>query len=253
MAIENRLALTRVREARERALAILQENFAHDVLDIDELERRVTAAHTSESEAEIVALVADLPPLDGAAPLPVMNALVPAGEVNATATIRATMSATRRGGAWDVPRRLEVRGLMSATVLDFREARFPSGPVDVEIHALMSSVEIIVPPGLSVATDGSAFMGVFEQVHRAPAHPDPSLPLLRIHGRAVMSAVEVKLRLPGERDHLDTQASHRAQQRAVREERAQMKHERRLLKEQRRLLKEQRRLQDSQQTGRRRG
>ena len=148
MALENRLALTRVREARERALAILQENFAHDVLDIDELERRVTVAHTSESIAQIEALVSDLVPLgDGAAPLPVMNALVPAAEVNALATIRGTMSATRRGGAWDVPRRLEVRGLMSATVLDFREARFPPGPVDIEIHAVMSSVEIIVPPG----------------------------------------------------------------------------------------------------------
>ena len=92
-------------------------------------------------------------------------------------------------------------------------------------------------------------MGVFEQVHRAPPHPDPNLPLLRIHGRAVMSAVEVKLRLPGERGSLDTQAAHRAQQRALRDERVQMRHERQLLKEQRRLLKEQRRLED----GRRRG
>ena len=192
MAIENRLALARLREARERAIAILQENFAHDVLDVDELEKRVTAAHRSESEDELVALVADLHPPDGAiAAIPVVNALVPAEQINAAATIRATMSATRRGGAWDVPRHLQVRGLMSATVLDFREARFPPGPVDIEIRAVMSSVEIIVPPGLSVATDGSAFMGVFEQVHRAPPHPDPDQPLLRIHGRAIMSAVEV--------------------------------------------------------------
>jgi len=262
MAIENRLALVRVREARERAIAILQENFAHDVLDVDELERRVTAAHTSESPAELAALVADLQPLDGAAAaIPVVNALVPASQVNAVATIRATMSATSRGGAWNVPRHLEVRGLMSATVLDFREARFPPGPVDIEIHAVMSSVEIIVPPGLSVATDGSAFMGVFEQVHRAPPHPDPDQPLLRIHGRAIMSAVEVKLRLPGEpgyiqshidahrEAHFEAHVSHQqahlarhAVRRALREERDQIRHQRRMLKEQRRLLKEQKRL-----------
>lgn len=263
MAIENRLALTRLREARERAIAILQESFAHDLLDVDELERRVTAAHTSATEGELVALVADLQPsLEGAgATIPVVTALVPAAEISATATIRATMSATRRGGAWDVPRHLEVRGLMSATVLDFREARFPPGPVDIEIHAVMSSVEIIVPPGLSVATDGSAFMGVFEQVHRAPPQPDPNQPLLRIHGRAIMSAVEVKLRLPGERgyieSHVDAQRdahleAHRAHQqahlarhavrRAMREERDEVKHQRHMLKEQQRLQRAQRRL-----------
>jgi len=261
MAIENRLALGRVREARERAIAILQENFAHDVLDVDELERRVSAAHTSQSEAELAALVADLQPFEGAASSPVVNALVPASEVNAAATIRATRSATRRGGAWNVPRHLEVRGLMSATVLDFREARFPPGPIDIHVHAVMSSVEIIVPPGLSVATDGSAFMGVFEQVHRAPPHPDPDQPLLRIHGRAIMSAVEVKLRLPGEpgyvQSHRDAhreadreaqlahQQAHLAQHAvrlALREERDEVKHQRQMLKEQRRLLREQRRL-----------
>ena len=262
MAIENRMALTRLREARERAIAILQDSFAHDLLDVDELERRVTAVHTSESEVEIAALVADLQAAggDGSA-MPVVNALVPAAQVNAAATIRATMSATRRGGAWSVPRHLKVRGLMSATVLDFREARFPAGPVDIEIHAIMSSVEIIVPPGLSVATDGGAFMGVFEQVHRAPPHPDPDQPLLRIHGRAIMSAVEVKLQLPGEPGHLEGESvaqttapleaemthhqahmAHHAVRRAMRQERDEMKHQRHMLKEQRRLLKEQRRL-----------
>jgi hypothetical protein len=241
---ENRLAVRQLRDTRERALAILQESFAHDRLSMDELERRVTAAHTSESAADIEALVADLPALEGASAfsLPVTSALVPASQVNSIATIRGTMSATRRAGAWDVPRRLVVRGLMSATVLDFREARFPPGPVDLDIHAVMSSVEIIVPPGLAVATDGSAFMGAFEQVHRAPAHPDPTTPLLRVRGRVIMGVVEVKLRLPGERGDLDAHPPQRAERQIMQADRAQMKHERRMVREQRRLVKEQRRL-----------
>lgn len=241
---ENRLAVAHLQETRDRALAILQESFAHDRLNVDELEQRVTVAHTSESAADIEALVADLPPLEGSTtrPMSVNNALVPASEVNAVATIRGTMSATRRAGAWDVPRRLVVRGLMSATVLDFREARFPPGEVDLDIHAVMSSVEIIVPPGLAVATNGSAFMGTFEQVHRAPSHPDPTTPLLRVRGRVIMGVVEVKLRLPNERGDLDAHPPHRAEWPALRADRAQMKHERGMLREQRRLLKEQRRL-----------
>jgi hypothetical protein len=41
-------------------------------------------------------------------------------------------------------------------------------------------------------------MGSFEEVERAPAHPDPDAPLLRVHGLAIMGAVEVKMRMPGE-------------------------------------------------------
>jgi Domain of unknown function (DUF1707)/Cell wall-active antibiotics response 4TMS YvqF len=195
---ENRLTLAAARDARERVIAALQEHFAHDALDVDEFERRVTLAHTSEVAADIDALIADLPTLALAAPPAPQRALVPAADVRPSQATFALMSSTRRAGPWTVPRRMSVRGIMSSTVLDFREARFPPGVVDVEIRAVMSSVEIIVPPGLAVETHGSAVMGTFDEVERAPAHPDPEAPLLRVHGLALMSAVEIRMQLPGE-------------------------------------------------------
>jgi hypothetical protein len=198
---ETRLALAEARDTRERVIAALQEHFANDVLDVEEFERRVTVAQTSEVAAEIRALLDDLPAPTGAAalaPAPAPRALVPAADVHPTATVFALMSSTRRAGPWTVPRQMQVRGVMSSTILDFREARLPPGPVDVEIRAVMSSVEIIVPPGLAVETHGSAVMGSFDEVERAPVHPDPDAPLVRVHGLAVMSSVEVKMRLPGE-------------------------------------------------------
>jgi hypothetical protein len=195
---ETRLALARAQETRERVIGALQEHFAHDALDVEEFERRVTLAHTSESREAILALLDDLPALADAPGRAPKAALVPADEVRPVQTLRAVMSATERRGPWVVPRKVRVRATMSATVLDFRDARLPAGPVDVELRALMSSVEIIVPPGLAVETEGTAFMGTFEHVDRAPAHPDPGAPLLRVRGLAVMSSVEIKMRLPGE-------------------------------------------------------
>jgi hypothetical protein len=195
---ENRLTLAAARDARERVIAALQEHFAHDALDVDEFERRVTLAHTSEVVADIEALVADLPLLATPTLPSPQRALVAAADVRPSQTVFGVMSSTRRAGPWTVPRRMRVRGLMSSTVLDFREARFSTGPVDVEVRAMMSSVEIIVPPGLAVETHGAAFMGTFDEVERAPAHPDPEAPLLRVHGLAVMSAVEIRMQLPGE-------------------------------------------------------
>src|SRR5262245_8765656 len=117
---ENRLVLAQARETRERVITALQEHFANDVLDVDEFERRVTLAHTSESVEEIQALVGDLPaPGGGAAPAPAApprNALVPAAQVRPSASVLAVMSSTRRAGPWTVPRRMRVRGLMSSTI-----------------------------------------------------------------------------------------------------------------------------------------
>jgi hypothetical protein len=197
---ETRLSRARAHETRERVIAELQEHFAHDALDVDEFERRVTLAHTSESSVEIARLTADLPAL-ASAPAPAQTtALVPADEVKAVQTIRGIMSSTERRGPWVVPRRIRVRATMSSTVLDFRDARLPAGPVEIDLRAIMSSTEIIVPPGLAVETEGVAIMGSFEHVDRAPAHPDPDAPLLRVRGLAFMSSVEIKMRLPGETD-----------------------------------------------------
>lgn len=212
---------------RERAIATLSEHFAQDDLDVDEFERRVTLAQTAQSLDDIAALTRDLAPLSAepaASAAAGTTALVPAAQVTAAQSIRGLMSATTRSGPWTVPRRLEVKSTMSSTVLDFREARLPPGIVDVDVRALMSSVEIIVPPGLAVETHGSAIMGTFDEVDRAPSDPDPEAPLLRIHGRAFMSAVEVQMRLPGEsagHSHLrrsrELRESRRAQRRLERQ------------------------------------
>jgi hypothetical protein len=195
---ETRLALARAQETREKVIGALQDHFAHDALDVDEFERRVTLAHTSESREAILALLDDLPALAEAPGRAPKTALVPAEEVRPSQTLRAIMSSTERRGPWVVPRQVRVRATMSSTVLDFREARLPAGPVDIDLRAIMSSAEIIVPPGLAVETEGVAIMGTFEHVDRAPAHPDPGAPLLRVRGFAFMSSVEIKMRMPGE-------------------------------------------------------
>jgi Cell wall-active antibiotics response 4TMS YvqF/Domain of unknown function (DUF1707) len=211
-----------MQESRERAIGALQESFARDDLDVEEFERRVTAAHTVESPEEIDALTRDLEPLPVTQPALRGNtdALIPRDGVPPVQTIRGLMSATSRTGPWTVPRRLRIRTVMSSTVLDFREARFPSGAVELDLRAVMASVEIIVPPSLAVETRGSAFMGTFDEIDRAPSHPDPDAPLLRIHGLAVLGAVEVKMRLPGESDREHRQRQSREQRDTRRAERA---------------------------------
>jgi len=192
---------------RERTITLVSDGFAAGLFDVDELERRVTIAHSTEDRHELAKLEEDLGALAPArmepatVPLPrpsSRSALIPERDVRPHMDVWAIMGGAQRRGAWSVPRELKIVAIMGGCELDFREARLPEGPVDVHITALMGGVQILVPPHLAVEMNGSAIMGGFDHVSRARAQPEPGAPLLRIHGLAVMGGVEVKTRLPGE-------------------------------------------------------
>lgn len=225
----NRALIRRAQETRERVIARLSDHFAHDALDVDEFERRVTVAQTSEDPADIEALLADLPEVAGPiAPVPavvptVVPALLPAERDRDT--LYAIFGGIDRRGAWTVPRRMKIVAIMGGAHLDLREARFPPGVVELDVTAVMGGIEIVVPPGLAVQMHGSAIMGGFADIDRAPANPDPDAPLLRVRGLTMMGGVNVSMRLPGESER----GARRRERRALRDERR----EQRLLDRQR--------------------
>jgi hypothetical protein len=209
--IRDRALIARTRDVRERVIAKLSSEFAQDTMDVEEFERRLTIAHTAASPAEIEALVADLPPDEAPVPAPAAattTALARAPASHEQRTLYAIMSGIDRRGPWTLPSKLRIVALMGGAQLDLRDARFPEGPVDLDIKAFMGGVQIIVPPGLAVQTNGSAIMGGFSEINRAPETPDPDAPLLRIHGFAFMGGVDVQTRLPGETDR-DAHHRHR--------------------------------------------
>jgi hypothetical protein len=219
----DRAAQARVHDVRERAIAALSDAFANDALEVEEFERRVTRAHTSESVEEITALTSDLAPTTALAPATV--ALAPAAPASDAEpeTVYAIFGGVDRRGTWTVPRSWRVVATFGGAQLDLREARFPTGVIDLEVRAVFGGVQIIVPPGLAVEVQGTAIMGGFQNVNRAPAHPDPDAPLLRIRGLAFMGGVDVTMRLPGE-----------SERQADRRRRVESRQERRALRDERR-------------------
>jgi hypothetical protein len=135
--------------------------------------------------------------------------------VRPSSLVVSIMGGSERHGTWSVPRTLNVLAVMGGARLDLREARLPAGVIDVRVAALMGGVEIIVPPHLAVEASGSAIMGGFQHVERAPAQPDPGAPLLRVTGLALMGGVHVEMRLPGE-TRQDAQRRRRRERRDLR-------------------------------------
>jgi hypothetical protein len=188
-----------LRTARDQAIAVLSDAFAHDLIEVDEFEHRLTLAHQATTLAEIAKTVSDLTAPESATALVAASTAVPvvAGGRESDRVI-AIFGGVERHGAWRVPSHLQASAVFGGMSLDFREAVFAPGVTEIYVMALMGGVELIVPPGLSVEVSGTAIMGGFGHVERTPVQADPDRPLLRVHGLAVMGGVAVETRLPGE-------------------------------------------------------
>jgi len=215
---------------RDQVIARLSDAFAHGAFDIEELERRVTVAHTARTAVEVEALTVDLKEPASTTALAPRPEPLPETFVEPTGRMLCVMGGARRTGAWTVPRRLKVTTFMGGAELDFRDARLPAGPVDVEIKAMMGGVHVLVPPGLAVEAHGNAVMGGFDQVHRSAPRLDPNAPLLRIRGTAVMGGVQIEMRLPGELSEWEEHAR-------LHQEHQQRRKERRLERRERKALR----------------
>lgn len=198
--------LVALRDKRQQAIARLSECYADDLLDVDELDRRLDLAHAARTVAELDALIADL-----AVPA-TSTALVPASATMALAVddparpaakrLRVIMSSVERRGRWTVPKQLELRAFWGNVELDFRDASLGPGVTTIDVRVTMANLELILPPGLAVDVDVSSFAGNVEERHRVPPDDDPQQPILRITGAVRLGNLEISTRLAGESERM---------------------------------------------------
>lgn len=185
---------------RERAVQALASHFAQDHLTTQELELRFERVYRASTTAELQALLRGLPVLQPSLTLYEPPPTYSVGPPTSSPTEKryfAFMGEVRRKGTWIVPNRLHLFATMGAVRIDLREAQIPAGGVDIDATALMGEVRIILPPGLHADVDGFALMGEFTD-RTAGAASTLDAPVIRVKGSAVMGAVRVETRLPGE-------------------------------------------------------
>jgi hypothetical protein len=187
-----------VRDRRERAIQLLSDSFATDVIALEEFEERLTRLHAAASLAEVDAVVADLePPPAGATTTALAPLRVDAALAVPRKKVMSVFGSVERRGAWTVPAALDARAVFGSVELDFREARFSAAITELEVRVVFGSLEIIVPPQLAVECEGTGVFGSIESFGGG-AVADPERPLLRVRGAAVFGSVEVHARRPGE-------------------------------------------------------
>jgi len=206
MTTEERPEGPRLGPQRDATIEALCEHFADDVLSVEEFERRIDTAHRATTQADLEALLQDLPARHLPAASPRKEGLARTQGYSVTspervqdqAVVMAIMSGIGRKGRWSPARNNYAIALMGGAELDFREAVMPPGVTELRIYAMWGGVEVIVPPGLHVESHGFAVLGGFEHAADDALLPGPHTPTLRITGLAVMGGVEITVRHPGE-------------------------------------------------------
>jgi hypothetical protein len=182
--------------ARQRVIAELCEHFAADHLSDTQLEERIDRAHRASEMVELRSLLADLPVL--AAEPRASLAATERREVPAQQTVVAVMAGASRRGAWTVARRLHVFAVMGEAKLDLREAVFGPGETEILVFAMMGGIEIVVPPDVAVEVSVVPLMAGVDQRGDPLRGGAADAPRIHVKGIALMGAVDVQIRLPGE-------------------------------------------------------
>ncbi len=212
---------------RDRVVEALCDHYARDHLAMDEFERRVDRAHRARTRAELREVLSGLPALTGSGSAGASGvpadprtagtsggtgvartdapenprswiALDPGIPVPERQTEIAIFSGRVRKGGWIPARRILGLAMMGGVELDFREAQLPPGETRVVVMACMGGVDVVVPPGVRVETDGFALLGGFDEDVDIFEAAEPDAPVIRISGFAFLGGVDVTCRYAGE-------------------------------------------------------
>jgi hypothetical protein len=185
-------------QVRERVIEALSEHFARDNISLDDLETRMARVYSATTPQEVDSLLDGLPALATGAPLPAsLEPNAPAPKLRER--LVAIMSGIVRRGLWRIPRRLRVVAIMGGVQLDLREAELPPGVTEIRAFIFMGGLDVRVPPGVRLETDGVAIMGGFEdRIDEAGTAKDA--PVVRITGVAIMGGVAAQVQAVGAED-----------------------------------------------------
>lgn len=190
--------LRELRDARNEARDQLATAYAEDLIDSDELDRRLGALVEASSLEAVAALTVDVaaPTSTLAVAEPAPHSLARLQDVPTTTTISAVLGEAIRRGVWTPGRYNTVRAILASAELDLRQAALSPGETIFDVTVVLGELLLIVPPGLRVVSDVSVFLASLEEDDDRTHPYGPST--VRITGHVLFGEVEVSRRLPGE-------------------------------------------------------
>jgi uncharacterized protein YjbI with pentapeptide repeats/class 3 adenylate cyclase len=194
-----------VKYLRDKVVDQLKYNLAHDHLEIDEFERLVRMALSTQSKAELLSLVTDLPPKDKTG---IKNQGLKLVDYENKESMINILSASKRKGMWVAPKQLRVLTVLGETEIDFREVRLGPDLSYISLDCWLGAVKIIVPPGINVVSNVKNILGAMDSRSQGSMNPDS--PTIVIEGKVVLGEVTIQKREMAKEIKRQSDGNHRA-------------------------------------------
>jgi len=174
---------------RQRVADVLSQAYADGRLTMAEFTERNDAVWAAKTIGELAPVTLDL----GGTPVAVANSggRTMVGIENVPSVhAYAILSTKKQPEYWAVPAMMSALAVMGTAEFDCRKATFVSPRVEISIGALMGSVVLYVPDGVTVIDRTTTIMGSVEMKRVTPAKP--GAPVIELTGFVFMGSVEVR-------------------------------------------------------------
>lgn len=167
---------------REQVVSRLQTAVSEGRLTLPEFEERVEGVLAARTYGDVEPFLADLP-----------EAVFGQPAVRDVLELRSHASGLKRRGRWIVPRRLVLNSRAGSIKLNFVNAVLSYPLVEIEIEAIASSTELVLPRGASADVDDIEMIAssVASKV-LAPSDPGATGTRFVVRGRQKASSLKVR-------------------------------------------------------------
>jgi len=186
-----------IERLREQVIDQLKGNYAHDNIGIEDFERRLEIAASSEDRFELLKVVQGLPALRGsdldqnyAKSRQNGEAGINLGQVRNEESIVAVFSGVDRKSVWRPARKTKLLALFGGMDLDFSRAYMPPGDSHIDAMCVFGGVDLLVPEGLNVEVHGFPLFGGID--NRTSGEYLPGAPTLHIRAFVLFGGMEIK-------------------------------------------------------------
>jgi hypothetical protein len=187
-------------ELRDRAMDDLVKHYSLERISLEEFERRSDRISKAGSRGELLAQLADLPPIEAERqPRGSPRGAAATGRYPLYSGARendfsvAIFGGSDFRGVWRAPKRLSALCLFGGTNIDLRKALIPEEGMSISCACAFGGIDIVVPPGMRLMVRGMGIFGGFDRP-RCCEEGNPDAPTVVVEGIALFGGVSVKVR-----------------------------------------------------------
>ena len=168
---------------REHVAGLLQKAVGRGLITLDEFTERTDRALASRTRGELNSVLVDLPDL--------RHTDVAPAAAEQPLQLQTGSGSVKQDGHWTVPRTITATCGMGNITIDFSQAHCPHREVTLHATAGSGNITVVVPHGWQVVmVEATTRMGHIN--NKANDAPDPSQPVLRVHGKVGMGHLRIR-------------------------------------------------------------